>query len=158
MPSVNRARPLRPSMPMKPSVNPSSRLNHPSSLESPSIVVTITNASTISAKYSGDPNASASFTINGAVTLSASVASVPATNDPIADVARMLAHAMNVPQLKRFCHAMPGATEKHYAEPWNFLVYSVGGRKFAYFKTSEPERWRFSIRVTPERFVELTDV
>ena len=33
-----------------------------------------------------------------------------------------------------------------------------GGRKFAYFKTSEPEQWRFSIRTTPERFMELTDV
>lgn len=32
------------------------------------------------------------------------------------------------------------------------------GRKFAYFKTSDPERWRFSVRVTPDRFVELTDV
>lgn len=42
-------------------------------------------------------------------------------------------------------------------EPYNFLVYSVGGRKFAYFKTSDPERWRFSIRVTPDRFIELTD-
>ena len=33
-----------------------------------------------------------------------------------------------------------------------------GGRKFAYFKTSEPEQWRFSIRTSPERFLELTDV
>jgi predicted DNA-binding protein (MmcQ/YjbR family) len=38
------------------------------------------------------------------------------------------------------------------------LVYYSGGRKFAYFKTSEPEQWRFSIRTTPERFLELTDV
>jgi hypothetical protein len=35
-------------------------------------------------------------------------------------------------------------------------VYEVAGRKFAYFKTSAPERWRFSVRVTPDRFVELT--
>jgi predicted DNA-binding protein (MmcQ/YjbR family) len=34
----------------------------------------------------------------------------------------------------------------------------VGGKKFAYFKTSHPERWRFSTRVSPERFIELTDV
>jgi predicted DNA-binding protein (MmcQ/YjbR family) len=45
-----------------------------------------------------------------------------------------------------------------YGEPYNFLLYSVGGNKFAYFKTSQPERWRFSTRVTPDRFVELTDV
>jgi predicted DNA-binding protein (MmcQ/YjbR family) len=37
-------------------------------------------------------------------------------------------------------------------------VYSVGDKKFAYFKTSEPEQWRFSFRVSPDRFLELTDV
>jgi predicted DNA-binding protein (MmcQ/YjbR family) len=65
---------------------------------------------------------------------------------------------MNVSQLKQFCRALPYATETPYGEPYNFLVYAVGGRKFAYFKTSEPERWRFSTRVTPDRFIELTDV
>ena len=65
---------------------------------------------------------------------------------------------MNVAQLKRFCRRFPNAVETLYGEPYNFLVYSVGGRKFAYFKTSQPERWRFSTRVTPDRFIELTDV
>src|SRR5690242_16677816 len=65
---------------------------------------------------------------------------------------------MNVPQLKAFCRGFPGASETLYGEPYNFLVYAVGAKKFAYFKTSQPERWRFSVRVTPERFVELTDV
>jgi predicted DNA-binding protein (MmcQ/YjbR family) len=65
---------------------------------------------------------------------------------------------MNVAQLKRFCRGRPDAVEKLHGEPWNFLVYSVRGRKFAYFKTSQPERWRFSVRVTPDRFVELTDM
>jgi predicted DNA-binding protein (MmcQ/YjbR family) len=60
-------------------------------------------------------------------------------------------------QLKEFCSRLSGANETLYGEPSNFLVYSVGGKKFAYFKTSEPERWRFSTRVTPDRFVELTD-
>ena len=64
---------------------------------------------------------------------------------------------MNVSQLKQFCRDFPHATETLYGEPYNFLVYSVGGRKFAYFKTSPPERWRFSTRVTPDRFIELTD-
>jgi predicted DNA-binding protein (MmcQ/YjbR family) len=66
--------------------------------------------------------------------------------------------AMNVAQLKGFCRQFPGATETFYEAPYNFLVYSVGGKKFAYFKTSRPERWRFSTRVAPDRFVELTDV
>ena len=65
---------------------------------------------------------------------------------------------MNVAQVQAFCRRFPGATETRYGEPWNFLVYTVGGRKFAYFKTSQPERWRFSTRVAPDRFVELTDV
>ena len=65
---------------------------------------------------------------------------------------------MNVAELKRFCRGFPNATETLYGDPYNFLVYSVGGRKFAYFKTSEPERWRFSFRVAPDRFIELTDV
>jgi predicted DNA-binding protein (MmcQ/YjbR family) len=65
---------------------------------------------------------------------------------------------MNVAQLKQFCRRFPSATETLYGEPSNFLVYCVGGRKFAYFKTSHPERWRFSIRVAPERFVELTGI
>jgi len=37
-------------------------------------------------------------------------------------------------------------------------VYSVGGKHFAYFKTSEPELWRFSTRVASEQFVEMTDI
>lgn len=65
---------------------------------------------------------------------------------------------MNVARLKRFCRGFPSATETLYGEPWNFLVYSIGGKKFAYFKTSQPERWRFSMKVTPDRFLELTDV
>ncbi len=43
---------------------------------------------------------------------------------------------MNVSQLKAFCRRFPGASETLYAEPWNFLVYAVGGRKFAYFKST----------------------
>ena len=65
---------------------------------------------------------------------------------------------MNVSRLKRYCREFSGSTETLYGEPYNFLVYAIGGRKFAYFKTSAPERWRFSIRVSPDRFVELTDV
>jgi predicted DNA-binding protein (MmcQ/YjbR family) len=65
---------------------------------------------------------------------------------------------MNVGQLKQFCRGFSGATETLYEEPYNFLVYAVGGKKFAYFKSSHPERWRFSIRVSPDRFIELTDV
>src|ERR1700682_5670360 len=64
---------------------------------------------------------------------------------------------MNVGQLKAFCRKLSGTSETLYGEPSNILVYSVGGKTFVYFKTSDPERWRFSTRVTPDRFVELTD-
>ena len=65
---------------------------------------------------------------------------------------------MTVAQLKQLCRGFPGAIETLHGEPYNFLVYTIGGRKYAYFKTSQPERWRFSTRVTPDRFIELTDV
>jgi predicted DNA-binding protein (MmcQ/YjbR family) len=64
---------------------------------------------------------------------------------------------VNTRQLKQFCNGFAGARETLYGDPSNILVYSVGGRTFAYFKTSNPERWRFSTRVTPDRFIELTD-
>jgi predicted DNA-binding protein (MmcQ/YjbR family) len=67
---------------------------------------------------------------------------------------------MNVTQLKKFCLGLPGARERELGEPYNVLIYELGETKaptFAYFKTSEPERWRFSIHVDPMRFLELTD-
>ena len=64
---------------------------------------------------------------------------------------------MNIGRLKEFCSRLAGTNETLYGEPSNILVYSVGGKTFAYFKTSDPERWRFSTKVTPVRFVELTD-
>lgn len=65
---------------------------------------------------------------------------------------------MNVDQLKASCSAYPGATSTLHDAPANVLVYSIAGKSFAYFKTSEPERWRFSTRVSAERFIELTDM
>ncbi|MBV6320914.1 MmcQ/YjbR family DNA-binding protein [Duganella violaceipulchra] len=65
---------------------------------------------------------------------------------------------MNIEQLKRHCRQFPGAVETLHGEPSNILVYKVADKTYAYFKTSEPERWRFSLRVTPDRFLELTDV
>jgi predicted DNA-binding protein (MmcQ/YjbR family) len=65
---------------------------------------------------------------------------------------------MDVATLKARCRRFPGATQVRSGPPSNILVYAVGGKTFAYFKTSEPERWRFSLRVTPGRFLELTDM
>ncbi len=67
-------------------------------------------------------------------------------------------NSMDTRKLKYFCGRLPGAVSKLHGHPANFLVYSVGGKNFAWFKTSDPEKWRFSLRVTPERFIELTDV
>ena len=64
---------------------------------------------------------------------------------------------MNREQLQALCAGLAGAQATLYAAPSNVLVFAVGGKRFAYFKTSEPERWRFSLKVTPERFLELTD-
>lgn len=65
---------------------------------------------------------------------------------------------MDINEVKAFCLSFPGVTERESGHPSNLLSYSVGDKKFTYFKTSEPERWRFSFRVTPERFLELTDM
>ena len=65
---------------------------------------------------------------------------------------------MDVAVVKEHCSLYPGASSKLFGPPSNVLVYYAGGKKFAYFKTSEPEKWRFSICTTPERFLELTDV
>jgi predicted DNA-binding protein (MmcQ/YjbR family) len=65
---------------------------------------------------------------------------------------------MNVEELKLFCRGFGGATESLHGAPNNVLVYSVGKKNFAYFKTSEPEKWRFSVRVSADRFVELTGI
>lgn len=64
---------------------------------------------------------------------------------------------MNRTAIKKYCATRPGSTERLLHHPQNVLIYSIGGKQFAYFKTSEPEQWRFSIRVMPERFLELTD-
>ena len=64
---------------------------------------------------------------------------------------------MDVEQVKTFCGSLPGSEATIKGHPANILAYSIGGKKFAYFKTSEPEQWRFSLRVTPEQFLELTD-
>lgn len=66
--------------------------------------------------------------------------------------------ACSVARLKAHCGRFAGSVETLHGHPSNILVYAVGGKTFAYFKTSEPERWRFSLRVTPGRFLELTDV
>lgn len=63
---------------------------------------------------------------------------------------------MDVTQLKIFCRRFPGAAEKRHGAPYNILTYSVGGKNFAWFKTSEPEKWRFSFRVPPDLFLGLT--
>ncbi len=64
---------------------------------------------------------------------------------------------MNVETLRSLCAAYPGSSAHDSGGPYHVLSYKVGNKKFAYFKTSEPERWRFSLRVTADRFLELTD-
>ncbi|GAB1266699.1 MmcQ/YjbR family DNA-binding protein [Aurantivibrio infirmus] len=70
-------------------------------------------------------------------------------------MSKVSAHSVN--KIRKFCLTFAGVEEKQVGDPANILSYSVGAKKFAYFKTSDPEKWRFSFRVTPERFLELTD-
>ncbi len=64
---------------------------------------------------------------------------------------------MNSSQVKQLCRGFTGAIENLHAAPANILTFKVQGKKFAYFKTSSPQKWRFSIRVSPQHFLELTD-
>ncbi|MGN6519469.1 MAG: MmcQ/YjbR family DNA-binding protein [Dokdonella sp.] len=65
---------------------------------------------------------------------------------------------MDVRALKAYCARLPGAMSRALGPPHNILLHEVGGKQFAYFKLSEPEKWRFSFRTTPERFLELTGI
>jgi predicted DNA-binding protein (MmcQ/YjbR family) len=65
---------------------------------------------------------------------------------------------MTVEELKLLCRGYACASEKLHGAPSNVLTYSIDGKNFAYFKTSEPEIWRFSIRVCADRFLELTGI
>lgn len=66
----------------------------------------------------------------------------------------------SVEETKAYCLALPGVSVEEKGPPGNLLSYSVGdknnSKKFAWFKTSEPERWRFSFRVAPDLFLSLT--
>lgn len=64
---------------------------------------------------------------------------------------------MDIEQVKNYCQQLAGAEAHEFSAPANVLVYALGKKRFAYFKTSEPEKWRFSIRVSPEQFLALTD-
>lgn len=63
---------------------------------------------------------------------------------------------MNTQQLQQRCRAFAHARETLHPHPGNILAYAVGEKKFAYFKTSEPEMGRFSLRVAPDLFLGLT--
>ena len=54
----------------------------------PSTALTVVNASSIKQKYSGGPSLIAYSATNGANNVTSIVAMVPATNDPIAEVAK----------------------------------------------------------------------
>ncbi len=64
---------------------------------------------------------------------------------------------MDIDDTKILCSSFKGVTEQLQKAPANILCYCVGGKRFAYFKTSSPEKWRFSVRVQPCQFLELTD-
>ena len=75
------------SLPTRPCARPNNRLARPRESELPSTAVTVVKASTIRPKYAAGLKRSATCTIKGAMKVSARVAIVPATNEPIAAVA-----------------------------------------------------------------------
>lgn len=47
---------------------------------------------------------------------------------------------MNVEELKAYCDGFLGAESRALGHPYNVLIHSIGGKQFAYFKLSEPEK------------------
>ncbi len=86
IPKENLALPVSWSIPTRPSASPRKRLKRPRTTESPSNTATAAKATIVSAKYSAGPNCNANVARGGAKNVSAIVASVPATKDPIAAV------------------------------------------------------------------------
>lgn len=65
---------------------------------------------------------------------------------------------MDVKAVKAHCAGLKSALARDSGAPSNILTYLVGTKNFAYFKTSEPKKWRFSFRTDAARFVELTGI
>src|SRR5918997_1424776 len=88
-------------MPTRPRVSPKNRLARPRVTDEPSTAETAAKATSIRQKYSAGPKVRAKSTTRGAKKASAAVASVPATKEPIAAVARAAeprpARAMRLP-------------------------------------------------------------
>ena len=64
---------------------------------------------------------------------------------------------MTLEELSHFCCSLPAVSTTEIPPPGNLFRFLVDDRAFAYYKTSEPEKGRFSLHVDPERFLELTD-
>src|SRR3954454_18373882 len=75
-------------MPTTPIANPRNKEIAPRSLEAPSTAVTATRANSMIARYDGAPSVTANLEIAGANKASKVVPIAPATNDPMAAVAR----------------------------------------------------------------------
>ena len=75
-------------MPTKPTAKPKNKAVIPRKALLPSTALTVQNASIISMKYSGGPSLTACSAIKGDANVTTTVAIVPATNEPMADVAR----------------------------------------------------------------------
>ncbi len=64
---------------------------------------------------------------------------------------------MNLEQLSEYCCTLPSVSTAEIAAPGNIFRFKVDKQTFAYYKTSEPQLGRFSLRVDADRFWELTD-
>ena len=75
-------------MPTSPIARPTHSATRPRSVLLPSTALTVVKASTISMKYSGGPSSTAYLATSGAKKVTSTVAMVPATNEPMAAVAK----------------------------------------------------------------------
>ena len=88
VPKVKRGWPVCKSTPIMPRKKPTKSAVRPRTDDDPSTAETMMKARTINEKYSAGPKASAKLTTTGARKATPAVPMVPATKEPIAEVAR----------------------------------------------------------------------
>ncbi|WP_290580403.1 hypothetical protein [Ketobacter sp.] len=64
---------------------------------------------------------------------------------------------MNYIDVMKFCLALPKAERKLLTPSGTAFALTVDSNTFGYFQTGAPIQWQFTLRVTPQHYVELPD-
>ncbi|HAG93274.1 MAG: hypothetical protein CMK83_17820 [Pseudomonadales bacterium] len=62
---------------------------------------------------------------------------------------------MKYVDVMKYCLSLPQSRRSGLSPTGNAFALMVGEKTFGYFETAVPIQWQFSLRVSPEHFVEL---